>query len=39
MPRGQKRAQDPVELELQTAVRCHVDAKNLTQVLSKGSKH
>jgi hypothetical protein len=35
---GQKRASDPLELELQTIVNHTVDAGNLTQVLSKNSE-
>lgn len=32
---AQKRAADPLELELQVVVSCHEDAKNQTQVLWK----
>lgn len=34
---GQKRASDPLELELQVVVICHVGAENKTQVLCKES--
>ena len=35
--RGQKRAMDPLELEFQVVLNCHVVAGNRTQVLWKGS--
>ena len=35
--RGQKRALDPSELELQVVVSCHVGAGNGTQVLCKSN--
>ena len=36
--RGQKRASDPVEPDLETAVSCSVGAGNQTQVLWKSSQ-
>jgi hypothetical protein len=35
--KGQKRASDPLELELPTAMSCHRSAKNQTQILWKSS--
>lgn len=35
---GQKQALDPLELELQMFVNCHVDARNQTWVLRKSSQ-
>ena len=32
---GQKRAVEPLEVELQTVVSCHVGARNQTQVLEE----
>lgn len=36
--RSQKRASDPLKLELQVAVRCHVSAENQTWVLKRRSQ-
>jgi hypothetical protein len=37
--RGQKRAPDSLELELQVALSCHVGAAEGAQVLWKSSQH
>ena len=37
--RGQKRALEPLELELQMVVSCYVGARNQTWVLCKNNKH
>jgi hypothetical protein len=39
VPKEPGRVLDPLELELQTIVRCHVDAGNQTQVFGKSSKN
>ena len=37
--RGQKKASDPMQLKLQTAVSCHTGAGSRTQALCKSSKY